>query len=403
MTGSYLWLRLNHFEERTTYHLDQGLHLLESYQMVEDKKIRLIGPMVSSKTFMERGFFIGPQYYYILAGLGLLTRWNPMAVNLILLLIELGFILYFVWWIGKKYGWTEAFGVFGLLTFSKYFIIHSRFFWNPHFLLPLGIAAVIFLDKYIQKNKGKYLLMVGFLWGLAFSFHYSAVFWSIPLVLILVKNKKLFDKRIFLLPIGFILGDLPWFVFEIKHNFYNIKTMLVVMTKSTDRGEMESHYFTYPMVVFLLWLVIFFLKKIKTIKIKWLVIGTLTIFVCLWQLILFKGNDPLGHPKNWNYIMIKRATEEILKNGCPKNFNIASTVSGDTRSYDLRFLLLSKGCRAMGVEEYPKSKRLFLVAPKERPPENESVWEVSVLKKFEIKEKILLGDDIYLYQLEKTY
>jgi len=28
LTGFYLYLRLNKFEERTTYHLDQGLHLL---------------------------------------------------------------------------------------------------------------------------------------------------------------------------------------------------------------------------------------------------------------------------------------------------------------------------------------------------------------------------------------
>ena len=68
---------------------------------------------------------------------------------------------------------------FGLFTFSKYFIIHSRFFWNPHFLLPLGILAVATLDKYVQLNKTKYFFGFGVLWGLAFSFHYSAVFWII--------------------------------------------------------------------------------------------------------------------------------------------------------------------------------------------------------------------------------
>lgn len=125
LTGIYLFLRLNRFEEKTTYHLDQGLHLLESWEMVTNKDIRLIGPMVSSKTFMDRGFFIGPQYYYILAFLGIMTRWNPITIDIILLFIELGFILYFVNWVRKKIGDLEGLLVFGLLTFSRYFIIHS--------------------------------------------------------------------------------------------------------------------------------------------------------------------------------------------------------------------------------------------------------------------------------------
>lgn len=99
LVGIYLFVRLNKFEQRTTYHLDQGLHLLESWEMITNRDIRLIGPMVSSKTFMDRGFFIGPQYYYVLGFLGIMTRWNPIVIDLILLFIELGFILYFVNWI----------------------------------------------------------------------------------------------------------------------------------------------------------------------------------------------------------------------------------------------------------------------------------------------------------------
>ena len=35
----YLFLRLDKFELKTTYHLDQGLHLLESFEMVKSKKL----------------------------------------------------------------------------------------------------------------------------------------------------------------------------------------------------------------------------------------------------------------------------------------------------------------------------------------------------------------------------
>jgi hypothetical protein len=396
----YLFLRLNKFEERTTYHLDQGLHLLESWEMVTNKDIRLIGPMVSSKTFMDRGFFIGPQYYYVLAFLGIITKWNPIAIDVILLVIELGFILYWVNWIRKKYGVTEALMVFGILTFSRYFIIHSRFFWNPHFLLPLGIMAVIILDKYIKNNKIKYLLGFGFLWGLAFGFHYSAVFLGIPLLTILIKNKKLWNKNTFIyLPIGFILGDLPWFIFEIKHNFYNIRTVLWVMSQSTGGGKMEPHYFIYPLVVFGLLGLVVLINKIKKNKILASLI--LVIGISWLQVKLINDPIPLGHPIGWNYLIQKEVVNKILVNGCPKNFNIASTVSGDTRSYDLRFLLTRKGCEPMGVEEYPKAEKLFLVAPVDRPPEIETVWEVSSLGKFKVKREENLSKKIKFYELEK--
>lgn len=400
LTGFYLYLRLNKFEERTTYHLDQGLHLLESWEMVTNNDIRLIGPMVSSKTYMDRGFFIGPQYYYVLAVLGIITKWNPIAIDIVLLFAELGFILYFVNWIRKKFGNLEAIMAFGLFTFSKYFIIHSRFFWNPHFLLPLGILAVTTLDKYIRLNKTKYFFGFGVLWGLAFSFHYSAVFWIIPLLVVLIKNKKLWNKDVFIyLPIGFFLGNLPWFVFELRNNFYNIKTILWVMTQSSSSGRLEPHYFIYPLIVFGLWGIAGLINKIKRNKVAIILILILTI--SLVQAKIINDPIPLGHPVGWNYLIQKEVVNKISKDDCPKNFNIASTVSGDTRSYDLRFLLTAKGCVPMDVENYPKAEKLFLMAPIDRPPETEKVWEVDSLGKFKINRQEKLTEKIVFYELEK--
>lgn len=400
LVGIYLFVRLNKFEERTTYHLDQGLHLLESWEMITNRDIRLIGPMVSSKTFMDRGFFIGPQYYYVLGFLGIMTKWNPIKIDLILLFLEFGFVLCFVDWIKKKFGSLEALMIFGLFTFSRYFIIHSRFFWNPHFLLPLGIIAVVILDKYLQTNKIKHILSFGFLWGLAFSFHYSAVFWVIPLLFLIIKNKKIWNKNTFIyLPIGFILGNLPWFVFELRNNFYNIKTILWVMNKSTNNGRLEPHYFIYPLVVFGLWGMVWLTNKINKNKIAIILV---LIFAISWvQTKIINDLIPLGHPVGWSYPLQKEVVNKILENGCPNNFNIASTVSGDTRSYDLRFLLTARSCSPMGVENYPNAEKLFLVAPSDRPPETETVWEVNSLGKFKINREEKITEKIVFYELEK--
>jgi hypothetical protein len=106
--------------------------------------------------------------------------------------------------------------------------------------------------------------------------------------------------------------------------------------------------------------------------------------------------------KGWSYPLEEQVVKKILANGCPKDFNIASTVSGDTRSYDIRFLLTAKNCSPMNVEDYPKAKRLFLVAPAGRPVETEKVWEVTSLGKFKIEEKVNLTPEIVYYELEKV-
>ncbi len=399
LVGIYLFLRIFKFEEKTAFGLDQGFQLLETWEMVTNKDIRLIGPMVTSKTFLDRGFFIGPQYYYVLAIFGQLTRWNPILISLSFLFIELIFFVYFVNWIRKKYGVVEALTIFGLISFSKYFIMHSRFFWNPHFLLPLGIMAVVALDKYVQTEKIKYILGFGILWGLAFGFHYSSVLWAIPLLIVLLKNKKLLNWKILIVSLFFVIGDLPWFIFEIRNNFYNIKTVFLVMGQTLGKEHLELYYFTHSLGIFIFWGLAWILNKIK--KGKLLVCLVMIIGVSLIQMRLLNYPLPYKSPKGWNYLRQKEAVNKILINGCPENYNITSTLTGDTRSYDLRFLLIIKGCKPMGVEEYPKAKTLFLVAPVDRPPEIETVWEVNSFGKFEVKREESLNENIRFYELEK--
>ena len=400
LIGVYLFVRLNDFETKANYFYDQGLHLMESFQMISDKKIRLIGPMATSKTFLDRGFFIGPQYYYVLVILGIITKWDPMVIDLILLYIELGFFFYFIFWIRKKYGEIEALTIFGIIAFSRYFIIHSRFFWNPHFLLPLGMWAVIILDKYLKLNKIKYILGFGFLWGVAFGFHYASVFWVIPLLILLIKNNKLWNKNTFIyLPIGFVLGDLPWFVFELRNNFYNIKTILWVMSQSSNTNRFELYYLIHPLAVFIFWGSAWLLKNIKKKK---MFIGFLLVLgVSLLQIKYIDNPSPLIHPKNWNYPTQKDVVKKILVKGCPDDYNVATTISGDTRAYDLRFLLIKNGCKPMGVDKYPEAKTLFLIAPVNRPPETETVWEVSSMGKFKINRQEKIAENIVFWELEK--
>jgi len=385
----YLFLRIYNLESLITFHLDQGLQLNEAHQMIQNRHINLVGPMVTTKIFEGRGFFIGPFYTYSLAFLGIISQWNPLVVTFLLIIIEYLSLLLFINWLYKKNNKIPINILFIVIATTPFLIEHSRFFWNPHFLLPLSYLLIYFLE-----NK-KYFLSAIIL-GLGFSFHYSAVLWGFPILYYLIKNHEKIKKYLIFIP-GFLIGDLPFFIFEIKHNFYNIRTMFLVFTNTNKAGEMSPYYFVFPFAAF----IIFFLLKTYYInkKIFYSLIFIIISFNIFYKIKL-QEKIPIGMPKGWNYIVQNKIKNKITEK-CPLNYNIATTISGDTRAYDMRYLLTTAKCPPMSVHDYPNSETIFLIAPSDRPPENESVWEISSFKPFKVTSKEIINDDIIFYRLDK--
>jgi len=398
----YLFLRLYKIDELVGFRLDQGVHLLETKEMFDSKKIRLVGPMVTSKSFEGRNFFIGANYYYVLGIIGLIGHWNPLTITIIFTVLEFVFYLWFIFWIKRKFNSFYSLIVFLFIAISPYLITHSRFFWNPHLLIPLSILVLLFSEKYFFKKQTKYLFLMAFCWGFAFACHYSAIFWGLFFVFILIKSKQYLKIKFYLtIILGFGLGNLPFFVFEIRHGFYNIKTLIYVFTHSSTSGELTSHYFVFPLLIFIITAVLFLISNIKNKTKKNIILVILFLILFLTQIKLFSAYTPLDIISGWNYAEQQKVVDLIVKNECPKNFEVAATVQGDTRAYDLRYLLNLKNCSPMGVEDYLKSEKLFLIAPINRPPETETVWEVSSLSKFKINKQENLNSEIVFYELEK--
>ena len=398
----YLFFRLYRLNELIGFRLDQGIHLLETKEMFDYKKIRLVGPMVTSKSFMGRNFFIGANYYYVLGIVGFLSRWNPLTITNVFIFLEFIFYLLFIFFIKRKFGSFWAILTFIFIAISPYLIIHSRFFWNPHLLIPLSILILLFSEKYFLKKQLKYLFLMAFVWGFAFACHYSAVFWGLFFIYVFTKSKQYLKIKTCLVVIfGFILGNLPFFVFEIRHGFYNIKTLLYVFTNSSSGGDLTSHYFVFPLLIFIIWAVLSLILVIKNKIYGNVFLIILMSILCLLQFKFFRNYAPLDIISGWNYNQQQKVADLITNNGCPKNFNVAATVQGDTRAYDLRYLLNLKKCEPMGVEDYPKAEKLFLIAPANRPPQTETVWEVTSLGKFKINQQINITPDIIFYELQK--
>lgn len=394
----YLFIRFYHFENLIEFRLDQGLHLLETKTMVDNRKIQLIGPMVTSKSLDGRNFFIGANYYYVLVIVGYFCGWQPLPITAVFVVIEFIFYLFFISWLQKKFGKEISLLTFLFIAVSPYLVIHSRFFWNPHLLIPLSILSIYFFDRFLTTNRNINIFISGFFWGFAFACHYTAAFWIIPFVVFFIRQRKIFKlKYLILLVAGFVLGDLPFIVFEFRHSFYNTKTMFYIFTNTTQAGDLTSHYFVFSLMIFILFAFLWFMKSKKY---KFYVITSLYFVLTIIQLIVFKNYRPLDAIPGWDFKTQNRVADMIAKN-CPKNFNVAATMQGDTRFYDLRYLLNIRKCNPEGVEDYPKSKILYFLAPTDRLPDKESVWEVTSMKPFKVDQKVIINDYLVFYEISR--
>jgi hypothetical protein len=399
----YLFIRLYNLNNLIGFRLDQGVHLLETKAMFDSGKISLIGPMVTSKSFEGRNFFIGSNYYYVLGAIGLVGHWEPLIITRIFIFLEFIFYLFFIFWLKRKFNLFWALLIFLFVAISPYLIIHSRFFWNPHLLIPLAILTLFFTDKYFIKNQIKYLFLAAFFWGFAFACHYSAVFWLLWFLFILIKSRQWLNFRLYLAVFsGFILGNLPFFIFEIRHSFYNTKALFYVLLNSSQGGDLTSHYFIFSLLIFFIFVFLSLLIQIKKKFVSNPILILILIFLFLFQIKIFKDYSSLNSISGWNYPEQQKVVELILKDGCPQDFNVAATIQGDTRFYDLRYLLALRSCNPLPVEAYPQAQKLFLVAPVDRPVESETVWEVSSFKPFEIKQKTAINERVILFELDKA-
>lgn len=387
----YLFLRFDQLVSKLDFRLDQAFFLIEARSTVESPKFRLLGPP-TSKIFEGRSFFVGSNYYYLLGIIGYLSRWEPLIVTAFFIVLEFVFYLFFIYFLRQKFGNTASLLTFWGIAVSPYLVAHSRFFWNPHMLVPLAIITLVSLERYIDTHKYVYLSIAALAWGLAFSCHYSPIFWLPIFVYYLIKSQRLLKLNSwFVIAVFTVLGDLPFFIFELRHQFYNLRTFFFVYSSSSESAGLTSHYFIFPLLIFVIY---FLLKYLRPTFIP------LVLLLTIYQFYLYPNYPSFGAVTSWDYPTQQRIADSI-SNNCPSNFNVAATMQGDTRFYDLRFLLEKNNCYPESVDAYPTSKTLFLVSPYSRLPSDEAVWEVTSLKPFVVTSTTLINDQLNLHRLDR--
>ncbi len=223
IVGLGLFLRLYHLPNSTIFAWDQERDAFTIKQIIIDKKLTLIGPRVVN----DRGFMLGPYFFYILLPFYLIANLSPYSIIVFMAVYNLIFLV-FSFFILKKIFSEKIASIFIFIwSVLPLAISIDTISWNP-LLVPLLLIFLLYLLKTLNFNKIKNWLMLGFYLGFSFNIHVQLIILSFTaFIFLFIKiSKKTFFKKVIFLFLGFILSFLPLLIFDLRHNFLNINLLL---------------------------------------------------------------------------------------------------------------------------------------------------------------------------------
>lgn len=242
------FLRLYRIQDYMTFLGDEGRDVLVVYNILHGH-LTLLGPTAS-----VGGFFLGPIYYYFMTPFLWLFNYNPVgpAVMVALFSIVTVWLIYFI---GNKFfdkttGLVAAF----LYSISPLVIAYSRSSWNPNPMPFFILSLLYFLYKGLHKKQWKYILLSGIFLGIAMQLHYLTTFVAVVVFLYILtmsaydiwRKITTFINGVLALIltyttyfVGFLIGWSPFLLFEIRHGFQNIKSIInfILFSKETGAGD----------------------------------------------------------------------------------------------------------------------------------------------------------------------
>lgn len=211
---------------------DQGRDAVIIRRIILFEKFPLIGPPSSIGEV-----FLGPFYYYVVAPFLWLFQSNPigLAIGVGLLSMALTYLIYHL--VKKIVSREVALILAMMMSVSALFVDIGRFSWNPN-LLPVFsfITLTLFFLSLHGKRVPLYSLLFGIFFGLSFQLHHLAALLGIPVILyyllFLIRKRSGNALKVpFIAGAGFALTLVPFVLFELRHDFLNMRNLFSLFTK----------------------------------------------------------------------------------------------------------------------------------------------------------------------------
>ena len=271
---------------------EQGRDMLVVKDIVTSHKLVLIGP----KTAVE-GIFHGPLYYYLAGIPFILSKGNPLVIELFFIFLN-SLSVFLIYLLGKELFNRKISLIAPLLfTFSFGAIVMARWLSHPPLIIPVSCLFFLFLIRFI-KGKNNYLIPTAIAYGVASQTEFSnlIIFTFVLFFTIIVFRKRFIEQKVINLIISlFLVVTLPTFnfiLFDIRHDF--------LITKSIFKSQAHRPEFLSYIFLTLSGSVTQFLKVLSDIVSPLNIWGAAVIFVfCLYSL-----NKLRTKYKNGAYVLL---------------------------------------------------------------------------------------------------
>lgn len=225
------FLRLYKLPEMVPFGFDQEYAANFAYS-VKEYPIRLIGQPLSVE-----GLFMGPLYFYFLTPFFFATNLHPLGGFIGSIVLGLVTILAYFFVIKEVFG-TKAALLASFLRGILFIKILDDWGMTPAFTSDLIVLLTLFcFYKYWHGNL-KYLIPLGFIFGFYTSFHpIHFPFYLVFLIILLVKKKIPDIKTTLTSIIAFIIPIVPLIIFEILRKFYDVSTLIGLLSGGAQGRE----------------------------------------------------------------------------------------------------------------------------------------------------------------------
>ncbi len=225
------FLRFYRLPEYLQFLGDEGRDVLVVKHMIVDHQWTLLGPTAS-----VGGFYTGPIYYYFMIPFLWVFQLDPVGPAVMAALFGLATIA-LIYYFTKLFVSDRAAIIAAFLAaISPKMINISRFSWNPNPIPFFTLLVFLFLFLASQKRRHVFTLLAGVFLGILYQLHYTDLI-LFPVVAVTTLLIFPFRRAILswlFLTAGFVLGNSPFLLFEIRHGFPNTKTVWEFLTRGTN-------------------------------------------------------------------------------------------------------------------------------------------------------------------------
>ncbi len=397
-----IFVRFYNFNNRVTFWSEQARSLMVSSSYIKEK-FSLLGQEYFRVDSNGHKIYSGAVFNYTLVPLLLISNYDPVAITgfFAILNILTGLVIYFV--VKRFFSKSLAHLSTFLFLFNSTMIYHSLFIWNYNLLPLIGIVSLYLLFLCQEKLKTKYLFWLGVVSGVGVSIQILYLPIAILTWILAIKKSKNRLKDTSVFAMATIIGNLPMVIFDLRHDFYQSRTIIqyILDTLSGKSDASFSYYYLLPFWPILSILAgSLFIKLFSKNKYLYILVIVLYLYINLNNSNI-NFRSPTGMPSGLITSDIDNASM-VIASDATTNFNVSEVLDFDKRAYVLRYFLQYKyNKKPLGELDYQTLGILYVLAQKDYNFEGSDVWEIKTNWPYDVNKTSDIGEGYSLFKLTK--